>query len=271
MHNITVIAIQVHGETERNVESLLVIVSFQRRVIHHALHEISPDRQCRAGTSSVTYPAEMHLHVLEAYPCPGSNPRSISDEPSVRIAVGSTCLAGHRPLKPEAAPKAISRTSVDNTLHQVRHKIGRMLTESLMLRSRELSKHIAHIVLNACNEQRRDMHTLRRECVVCCDHLIQRYVGSTYAKRRNRVKIAPYAHFPHHLHHCIRTELLHQIGRNIVRALSKSPPESHHVAYILVTVGTLRSPYLVRGNDECLRHIRHPVARGHALLHGKSI
>ena len=78
------------------------------------------------------------------------------------------------------------------------------------------------------------------------------------------------AHLPHHVGHCMRTVLLHEICGDVVGTLGKSPFQGHGLAYPLVPVRTLRCPCGVL-DKEGLRHIHHLVARGHALLHGKGI
>ena len=114
------------------------------------------------------------------------------------------------------------------------------------------------------------MHSLGREGVESGDHLAKGEVRRTNAKRVDFVYMAGDSHLPHHGGHGRRAELLHQVGRDVVRTVGKTPFESYRTAYILWIVGASRSPG-VAVNHKGLRHVDNLVTRSHPLLHGKSV
>ena len=64
--------------------------------------------------------------------------------------------------------------------------------------------------------------------------------------------------------------MFHQIGRDIVRTLGKSPFQCYSLTDPFVLVCTLRGPCSIT-HHKCLRHIHHLVARAHTFLHSKGI
>ena len=213
----------------------------------------------------------MHLTVLGTDPYTGCDGRSISDEPSVRLIVSSTCLTGNLAFETIFRTKAHTGTAVHHTLHEVGHQVGCVFAYGLTLGVIEFSEHVTHAVLDPCHEDRRYVYTMRREGIIGCNHLIHSNIRRSDAKRIHRIEIASDTHFPHHLHHSLRTVLLHQIGGNIVGTLCESPFESDGLADPLVLVRTCRSPCILLVDDEGLRYIHHLVTWAHSLLHGKSI
>ena len=82
--------------------------------------------------------------------------------------------------------------------------------------------------------------------------------------------MAHYAHAAHHGHHCMRAELLHQVGGDVVRGVRDTPFEAYGGSYHALAVRTARSPGAAR-SDEGLRQVDNLGARVHAFLHSKCV
>ena len=78
------------------------------------------------------------------------------------------------------------------------------------------------------------------------------------------------AHGPHHVSHRLRSELLHQIGGDVVRTVGETPLEGDGLTDPDILVGTSRSP-LVLAYYECLRDIDHLGAWSHSGLHRQCV
>ena len=196
--------------------------------------------------------------------------RSIADEPSVRLIVGGSGLSCNLTLQAVFCTESDTGTAVYHALHQICHKECCMLAESLTLRIMELAQKVAVPVLDSCHENRCDIYTLRRECIVCRHHVIYGDICRTHAKRVSLVNMTSDTHLAHHICHSVWTILLHQIGRNIVRTLCQSPFQGHCLAYPFVLVCTLRRPCGITDNKR-LGHIHNLIAWSKALLHCQGI
>ena len=115
----------------------------------------------------------MNLLILKSGPDSGCKFRSVSDEPSVCVIVGSTGLAGHLSCEGKAASEGISCSGVDYTLHKVRHEVCSLLADGLAFLCREFSKDISLVILDSCHKQWSYVYTFGREGIIGSHHLKQ--------------------------------------------------------------------------------------------------
>ena len=78
-------------------------------------------------------------------------------------------------------------------------------------------------------------------------------------------------HPAHHVSHGSRAELFHEVGRYVVGTVGKSPLECHGLSDPFFCIRTAGSPGFATGDLEGLWQVHHLVARGHSLLHCKSV
>ena len=96
----------------------------------------------------------MHLTVFRSDPYSGCEGRSVSDEPSVRLVIGRSGLSGNLTCQAVLGTKTDSCTAVHDTLHQIGHKICRILAYRLLGPVAEFTKDISHTVFYAGHEHR---------------------------------------------------------------------------------------------------------------------
>ena len=213
----------------------------------------------------------MNLTVLGSGPHSGDYGGGVADEPAVRVVVGGSGLARYLTHQVVAVTEPAGSSTLHYALHEVDHEIGRTLTYGLALPCGEFTDDIALTVLYPGDEHGGDVHSLRREGVVGGDHLPERDVGGTHAEGRHFVYVALDAHPAHHVGHCGRAELLHQVGGNVVGTVRKAPFEGHGASDPFLAVGTARGPGPASGYLEGLGQVDHLVARGHPFLHGQGV
>ena len=79
------------------------------------------------------------------------------------------------------------------------------------------------------------------------------------------------AHPAHHIRHRLWAELLHQVGRDVVRAVRETPFQCDGLTDPLLLVGASRGPGVAVRKDERLRKVHDLVARSHTLLHRQRV
>ena len=102
----------------------------------------------------------MDLTVFGTDPYSGRKRRSISDEPSVRLVICGTGLAGDLAFKTVFGPQTHTCTAVHDSLHQVCHEICCVVADRFLLLVVEFSEHVTHAVLYSCDEYRLYIYTL---------------------------------------------------------------------------------------------------------------
>ena len=153
----------------------------------------------------------MHLPVFSTHPDTCREGRSIPDEPAVRLVIGGSGLSGNLAFQAIFSAQPHPGSAVYHTLHQICHKICRVVTDGLPLRIGEFSEKIAVVVLYPRNKNRSYVDSLGRECIICSNHVVDCNIGRTDTKGVGFVYMAAYTHLAHHVRHGMRAILFHQI------------------------------------------------------------
>ena len=170
----------------------------------------------------------MDITFFTAYPASGYQWRGESHEPSVRVAVSRSGLTTH--IGSYSIPAdTCSCTFIDYGTQHYQHLISTRCTDHLFHLWREGSQYIAFAILYFSHKQWSHPDSLIGKCRICTYHLSHRNLTRTEAERDCRLNFfIAYAERVNQTCQSIRIQFTHQVCRNPVIWVCKSPFQSHH-------------------------------------------
>ena len=157
-----------------------------------------------------------------------------------------------------------------HAFHQLHHLVGRQLAHGLRLLGAEALDDVAVLVFDAGDEHGFDVDTLVGESTHGTDHLDKLQVADTQADSWHRVNRRLYTHTAGLCDDGIRTELVHQVGRNPVVGLCEGIFQGDFFAH--ATARVARRPELAVLQLDVVLDVGYLGAwRVLAFLHGQGI